>query len=73
MNHDILVLKLKFYGVIGKACTMIKLYLKDRYQRVLIDNTHYNGISSDWVEVKHDVPQGSILGPLFFLLYINYL
>jgi len=52
MNHDILLLKLKFYGVIGKAYTLIKSYLKDRYQRVLIDNRHYNSISSDWAKLN---------------------
>jgi hypothetical protein len=71
MNHDILLLKLKFYGVIGKAYILIKSYLKDRYQRVLIDNRHYNSISSDWAKVKHDVPQGSVLSPSFFLLCVN--
>jgi len=71
MNHDILLSKLKFYGVTGKAYTLIKYSLKDRYQRLLIDNRYYNSIFSNWTKVKHNVPQGSILGPLFFLLYLN--
>jgi hypothetical protein len=61
--------KLEFYGIVGTACTLIKSYLNKKYQRVMIQNRHYNSIYSDWVKVKQDVPQG----PLFFLLYVNNL
>ena len=49
---------------------LIKSYLGDRYQRVRIKNKHSKHFS-EWNKVKQGVPQGSVLGPLFFILYIN--
>jgi hypothetical protein len=71
VNHNILLSKLEFYGTEGKFNTLITSYLEDRYQKVVTHNmkTH-NSTSSRWKIVKHGVPQGSILGPLFFL-YVN--
>jgi hypothetical protein len=70
VNHDVLLAKLEFYGINGKVGKLIKSYLNDRYQRTLI-NDNYSKCISDWQKVKQGVPQGSILGPLFFLLYSN--
>jgi len=62
---------LQLYGITGTASNLIKSYWIDRYQRVPIKNTYSKNHFSQWEKVKHGVPQGSILGPLFFLLYNN--
>ena len=68
LDHTILLNKLKFYGVglIGTLLQLIKRYLTDRNQFVQIDNT-----KSSILHLKTGVPQGSFLGPLLFLIYIN--
>ena len=66
VNHSILLQKLNHYGIRGKALELIESYLWGREQCVQVSDT-----TSDLNLIKHGVPQGSILGPLFFLLYIN--
>src|ERR1700733_1416209 len=66
VNHEILLKKLEYYGIRGMGLIWLENYLKNRSQYVL-----YNGSSSHILAINCGVPQGSILGPLLFLLYIN--
>jgi hypothetical protein len=66
VNHQILLYKLQHYGVRGVANTWFSSYLSGRHQTVSLD-----GATSTRLPVTCGVPQGSILGPLLFLIYIN--
>ena len=66
VNHEILLRKMEIYGVTGNALNLMKSYLTDRKQICQL-----NGVSSTENQIGCGIPQGSILGPLFFLLYIN--
>jgi hypothetical protein len=72
VNYDILLSKFEFYGPSGKANNLIKSYLQDRYQRVLIDLDTIK-YYSEWQSVTDGVPQGSILGPLHSTKFLGLL
>ncbi len=66
ISHDILLSKLDSYGIRGIANQWFKSYLSNRVQYVEIE-----GLKSSYSEIKCGVPQGSILGPLLYLIYVN--
>ena len=66
VSHDILLKKLHAYGIRGNALKLLKSYLTDRKQYVI-----YDGLRSDTKPVQCGVPQGSILGPLLFIITMN--
>ena len=66
LNHDLMIAKLNAYGFSRSALNFTLSYLSQRKQRVKI-----NGSFSEWKTTSVGVPQGSVLGPLLFNIYIN--
>ena len=66
LNHELLIAKLNAYGFSRSALLFIHSYLTNRKQRVKV-----NGSFSTWTETLLGVPQGSVLGPLSFNIYLN--
>ena len=64
--HDQIIFKLKAYGVDSEFLSLLKHYLENREQAVVL-----NGQTSEWRKIMSGIPQGSVLGPLLFLICIN--
>ena len=68
LDHEIMLYKLEYYVVTGPALQLLRSYLSDREQYVEFENVL---VKSDSSNIKTSVPQGSILGPLLFVIYVN--
>ena len=66
LPHNLIVLKLKEYGADSKTANLIKDYLTNRLQRVKLGDKY-----SEWYTILKGIPQGSILGPLIFNMFMN--
>ena len=67
IDHNILLHKLNYYGIENNNLSLFKSYLQNRQQYVELQNQY----SSQYIPINIGIPQGSILGPLLFIIYIN--
>jgi hypothetical protein len=67
VNHNILLEKMKYFGITVTAYKLMQSYLDNRYQRTVIKDKNLNKLFSSWEIIKHGVAQGSVVGPSLFL------
>ena len=66
ISHEKLIYKMNFYGIRGVSLGLIKSYLSGR-----VKSTKFQSANSDESNIEYGVPQGSVLGLLLFLIYVN--
>jgi len=66
VNYNIIINKLEYAGVRGKTLNLFSSFLVGRYQAVIVDNE-----LSNFLPINYGVPQGTVLRPLFFIIYTN--
>jgi hypothetical protein len=72
VNYEILLTKLHYFGIQGATASWFRSYLTDKKQKIEMKSAYATqSACSNWGTIEHGVPQGSILGPLIFIIYIN--
>ena len=69
--NQLLIQKLEYYGVKGSILNWLESYLYNRKQRTVLQLINSSKFLSEWETIRYGVPQGSVLGPLLFNVYIN--